>query len=147
MKLLSLYYFNRSSDKTEQGIPFQVIDTDFTSPIYYLTKTKEKSKPYILISSCSVNRVIHSELIPNTTTQEFRKCLKPLIARREMPSVIYSDNAKSFQAAAKWLKQNIKCEQLHEIIKEIINWKFNLPKRLGWGGHFERLIEVIKQAL
>ena len=64
-----------------------------------------------------------------------------------MPSVIYSDNAKSFQAAAKWLKQNIKCEQLHEIIKEIINWKFNLPKRLGWGGHFERLIEVIKQAL
>ena len=70
-------------------------------PIYYLTKTKKESKAYILIFSCSESRDVHLEVIPNTTTQEFMKCLKRLKARRGKPSTIYSDNVKSFQAAAK----------------------------------------------
>ena len=136
------------NDRTEQAMPFQVIGTDFAGPIYYRTKTKKEQKAYILIFSCSVSRAVHLELIPNTTTTEFIKCLKRLVARREKPTTIYSDNAKPFQAAAKWLKQIIKSEQFHEhLTKENINWKFNLPKAPWWGGHFERLIGVIKQAL
>ena len=136
------------NDRTEQAVPFQVIGTDFAGPIYYRTKTKKESKACILIFSCSVSRAVHLELTPNTTTQEFIKCLKQLIPRRGKPSTIYSDNTKSFQAATKWLKQIIKSEQLHEHLrKENINWKFNLPKALWWGGHFKRLIRVIKQAL
>ena len=136
------------NDRTEQAMSFQVIDTDFAGPIYDRTKTKKESKAYILIFSCSVSRAVHLELIPNTTTKKFVKCLKRLVARRGKPTTIYSDNAKSFQAAAKWLKQIIKSEQLHEhLTKENINWKFNLPKAPWWGGHFERLIGVIKQAL
>ena len=76
---------------------------------------------------------------------EFVKCSKRLIARRGKPSTVYSDNAKSFQAAAKWLKQIIKSEQLYEYLtKENTKWKFNLPKVPRWGGHFERLIGVIR---
>ena len=91
---------------------------------------------------------IFLKLIPNTSTKEFIKCLKRLIARRGKSGTIYSDNAKSFQAVAKWLKQIIKSEQSHEhLTKENINWKFNLPKAPWWGGHFERLIGVIKQVL
>ena len=52
---------------------------------------------------CSVSRAVHLELIPNTTTQEFIKCLKRLIARRGKPSAICSDNVKPFQAATKLL--------------------------------------------
>ena len=136
------------NDRTEQAMPFQVIDTDFAGPICYRTKTNKEQKAYILIFSCSVSRAVHLELISNTTTKKFVKCLKRLVARRGKPTTIYSDNAKSFQAAAKWLKQIIKSEQLHEhLTKEYINWKFNLPKAPWWGGHFERLIGVIKQAL
>ena len=136
------------NDGTEQVMPFQVIGTDFVNPIHYRAKTKKEQKAYILIFSCSVSRAVHLELISNTTTKEFVKCLKRLVARRGKPTTIYSDNAKSFQAAAKWLKQIIKSEQLHEhLTKENINWKFNLPKAPWWGGHFERLIGVIKQAL
>ena len=136
------------NDGTEQVMPFQVIGTDFVNPIHYRAKTKKEQKAYILIFSCSVSRAVHLELISNTTTKKFVKCLKRLVARRGKPTTIYSDNAKSFQAAAKWLKQIIKSEQLHEhLTKENINWKFNLPKAPWWGGHFERLIGVIKQAL
>ena len=102
------------NDRTEQAIPFQVIGKNFAGPIYYRSKTKKESKAYILIFSCSMSNAVHLELISNTTTKEFIKCLKRLVARRGKSSTIYSDNAKSFQAAAKWLKQIIKSEQLHE---------------------------------
>ena len=36
------------NDKTEQAMPFQVIDTDFAGPIYYRTQTKKESKTYTL---------------------------------------------------------------------------------------------------
>ena len=62
-----------------------------------------------------MSKAIHLELIPNTTTQEFLKCLKRLIAHRGKPSTINSDNAKSFQAAAKLLKEIIKSEQFMDI--------------------------------
>ena len=101
-------------DRTEQAMPFQAIGTDFAGPIYYHTKTKKESKAYILIFSCSLSKAVHLELISNTTTKEFIKYLKRLVARRVKSSTIYSDNAKSFQASARWLKQIIKSEQLHE---------------------------------
>ena len=135
-------------NRTEQAMPFQVIDTDFAGPIYYRTKTKKESEASTLIFSCSVSRAVHLEQISNTATQEFIKCLKKLILRRGKLSTIYSDNGKSFQAAVKWLKQIIKSEQLHKhLTKENIIWKINLPKAPWWGGHFERLIGVIKHSL
>ena len=68
------------NDRTEQAMSFQVIDTDFAGPIYDRTKTKKESKAYILIFSCSVSRAVHLEVIPNTSTKEFIKCLKRLVA-------------------------------------------------------------------
>ena len=95
-----------------------------------------------------MNTAVHLKLIVNITTQEFIKGLKRLIARRGKLSITYSDNTKSFQAAAKWLKHIIKREQLHKYLaKENINWKFNLPKAPWRGGHFERLIGAVKQGL
>ena len=91
---------------------------------------------------------MHLELTPNLTTNEFIKCFKRLIARRGRPKTVYSDNAKTFQAAAKWLKLVIKTEEFNEFLtKENIKWKFNLPRAPWWGGHFERLIGLTKQSL
>ena len=91
---------------------------------------------------------MHLELIPNLTANEFIKCFKRLIARRGRPKTAYSDNAKTFQAATKWLKQVIKTEEFNEFLtKENIKWKFNLPRAPWWGGHFERLIGLTKQTL
>ena len=86
-------------------MPFQVVTgTDFAVPFYYRAKTQKESKVYILIFYFSVSRVVHLELIPNKRTQKFKKCLKRLIPRIGKPSTIYSDNTKSFQAAAKLVK-------------------------------------------
>ena len=84
---------------------------------------------------------MHFELTSNLTTNEFIKCFKRLIACRGRPKTVYSDNAKTFQAAAKCLKLVIKTEEFNEFFtKENIKWKFNLPRAPWWRGHFERLI-------
>ena len=127
---------------------FQVTGTDYAGPIYYRTKSKKESKAYILPFSFSLSRTVHLELTPNLTTNEFIKCIKRLIERRGSPKTVYSDNAKTFQVAAKWLKLVIKTEEFNEFLtKENIKWKFNLPRAPWWGGHFERLIGLTKQSL
>ena len=96
----------------------------------------------------SVSRAVYLELAENLTSKEFIKCFKRLIARRGKPKLFYSYNAKTFQAAAKWLKQVTKDEELHEfLIKENLTWRFKLPRAQWWGGQFERLISLTRQAL
>ena len=70
------------------------------------------------------------------------------IARKGRPRVIYSDNGPTFVKAAKWLDQAVKDESLHNHLEENnITWKFNLSRAPWWGGHFERLIGVVKKAM
>ena len=112
---------------SEAAMPFQVIGTDYAGPIYHRKRSKKESKAYILLFPCSLSRAVHLELTPNLTINGFIKCFKRLIARRGRPKTVYSDNAKTFQAAAKWLKQVIKTEEFNEFLtKENIKWKFNL---------------------
>ena len=79
--------------RTDQNMLFKVIGADYTGPIYCKTKSEREVKVYILLFSCSISRAIHLELLTNQTTVEFIKALKRLVARRERPQIIYSDNA------------------------------------------------------
>ena len=104
-------------DSTVGSIPFEVLGVDVASPIAYKLKAKKEGKKpiregkaYILLFACSLTRAIHLELLPNQTTEEFIKSLKRFIARRGRPRKIYSDNGKTFTAAAKWLGKVMKAE-------------------------------------
>ena len=69
-------------------------------------------------------------------------------SKRGSSNIVYSDNAKIYVAAAKWI-QNIKRDVLFQdfLIKEEIQWKFNLSRALWWGGHFEKMVGLVKQSL
>ena len=108
---------NLPTDSTVGSIPFEVLGVDVASPIAYKLKAKKEGKKpiregkaYILLFACSLTRAIHLELLPNQTTEEFIKSLKRFIARRGRPRKIYSDNGKTFTAAAKWLGKVMKAE-------------------------------------
>ena len=103
---------------------------------------------YLLPFTCSLSRAIHLEVLPNQTTQELIHALKRLIARRGRPKFNYSDNAKTFVAASKWIEKIIKDELMKEyLIKEKMQWKFNLSRAPWWGGQFERMVGLVKQCL
>ena len=90
-------------DRTIGSTPFQVLGVDYAGPIPYKISTKRSGKAHILLFACSLTRAIHLELLNNQTTEGFVKSLKRFIARRGRQQKIYSDNGKSFVAAARWL--------------------------------------------
>ena len=93
------------------------------------TKGKRDIKVYLLLFTCSLTRAVHFEILPNQTTQEFIQALKRLIATRGRPKVIYSDNAKTFERASKWMKRVYKDVGMKEfLVTEQVKWKFNLSR-------------------
>lgn len=124
-----------------------MIGVDFAGPVKYRYKRKEERKAYVVLYSCSLTRGVFLELLPSLETGDFIKSLKRFIARRGRPSKVYSDNGKTFVAAAKWLKKVQKDEKFHSFLSDqSITWQFNLSRAPWWGGHFERLIGVMKSS-
>jgi hypothetical protein len=78
------------------------------------------------------------ELLPDLTTTEFIHSLKKFIARR----------GKTFVAAATCLREAMKEERFHNwLAEQTIDWQFNLSRATWWGGQFERMVGLVKQAL
>ena len=76
-----------------------------------------------------------------------RELLKVPIARRGRPTKVYSENGKTFVAAAKWLEKVRKNEKFNDFLSQrSIIWQFNLSRAPWWGGQFERLIGLMKAA-
>ena len=135
-----------TKDRTEKR--FEVIGTDYAGPIYYKTKKKNELKTYILLFCCRLTRAVHIELVFNLTTTEFIKSFKRRISRRRKPRIVYSDNARTFKAVAKWLANINRDQKLHDFLSsETILWKFNVPEAPWWGGQFEQVIGLIKACL
>ena len=75
------------------------------------------------------------------------RCLNQFTSRRGRPSLIVSDNAKTFKAASK-LVRNLHDDELSGYLtNNCIKWRFNLEKSPWWGGFFERMIGTVKRAL
>ena len=73
--------------------------------------------------------------------------LKKFIARKERPDKIYSDNGSTFVDAAGWLRKTMSDEKFSQFLaqNEIV-WQFNLSRAPWWGGQFERMIGLVKNA-
>ena len=135
-------------DYTNSDLPFKIRGTDYTGSFLCKSKWKMERKVYIPLFNCSLSGANHLEGLPNQTTQEFIHVLKQLIVRSERPKVIYSDKAKTFGPASKWIEKINKDELMQEyLIKEKIEWKFNLARAPKWGGQFEQMVGLVKQCL
>jgi hypothetical protein len=135
-------------DRTEGDAPFQVIGVDYAGPIRYRKRGKKEAKAYIIVYACSLTRALYLELTKTMSTEEFLATFKRFIARKGRPKKVYSDNAKTFAAGAKWLKQVMNDEKFNNFLAKMsIKWQFNLSRAPWWGGQYERLIGVVKQAL
>ena len=106
------------------------------------------SKCYITIFSCCVSRGIHLELIPDLNTSSFLNCFIRFTSRRGTPSLIITDNAKTFKAADKFIGKFYEDEQVREFIsKNQIQWRYILAKSPWIGGFYERMVGTVKRCL
>ena len=119
--------------------PFSSTGLDFAGPLYIKTKCAQNpsSKVYFLLLTCSASRAIHLELVPDMTSSSCVRALRRFIARRGVPNLIFSDNAKTFKAA----------ETKAFALDRGIKWRYNLTEAPWTGGVFERMIGVTKRSL
>ncbi|KAL9982112.1 hypothetical protein ACROYT_G010913 [Oculina patagonica] len=127
-----------------QGVTlYETVGVDFAGPIKYCVTQKTEGKAYLVLYACSLTRGVYLDLLPSLETNKFFISLKGFITRRGRPRVIYSDNGKTFTAAADWLSKVRKDEKFHDGLVQLdIAWRFNLSCPPWWGGQFERLIGV-----
>ena len=80
--------------RVKQSPPFTVTGLDYAGPLFCVDLPSKKF--YILLFTCAVVRAVHIELTDSLSLNDFLLALRRFVARRGLPSVFYSDNAKTF---------------------------------------------------
>ena len=91
--------------RVRQSTPFSKEGIDFAGPLFVKSKTGEMVKSYLALFTCCVTRTLHLDLVAYLTETTFLRCLRRIAVRRGTPSLIISDNAKTFKASAKVIKR------------------------------------------
>ena len=111
--------------------------SNWAGPLYCCDLPCKKFR--VLFFTCGVVRAVHLELVESLSNPETVLAIRRLSARRGLPEVIYSDNAKGFTASPTALQI-----QFGHLASE---WKFIAPHSPWWGGWWERLVQSVKSAL
>lgn len=123
--------------RVTQAPPFSVTGMDYAGPLFCCDHPGKKL--YILLFTCAVIRAVHLELTDSLSLADFLLAFRRFVARRGLPSTLYTDNAKTFQGAATYL--------LKVYGPTSPKWKFIVPRSPWWGGWWERLVRSVKSAL
>jgi hypothetical protein len=127
--------------------PFAKVGVDFAGPLY-AREGGEMVKVYIALFTCCVTRAVHLDLVRNLSLSSFLNCLRRFASRRGTPTLIVSDNAKTFKAAQKAVKKLYESGNVRAYMQDnCVKWKFNLERVPWWGGFFERLVGLVKRCL
>ena len=134
--------------RVNQAPPFSNVGVDFAGPLYVKASKGNMVKSYIALFTCCVTRAVHLELVPDLFASTFVNCLRRFCSRRGTPSLIVSDNAKTFKATSKLLKKLFRTKQVEDFLESRrINWRFNLERAPWMGGMFERMVGSMKRCL
>ena len=111
-------------------------------------KDEQMRKVYIALFTCCVTRAVHLELVEDLCIEIFKRCLRRFIARRGVPTLMVSDNAKTF----KGIDKELRVLYSHPLVREEmenrrIQWRFNLERAPWWSGFFERMVGSVKRCL
>lgn len=123
--------------RVSEAPPFTVTGVDFAGPLYCVNDPGKKF--YVCLFTCAVVRAVHLELTESLSANDFVMAFKRFSSRRGLPSVMYSDNAKTFKAA--------EVQLLAHYGPSGPSWKYIAPLSPWWGGWWERLVRSVKAGL
>lgn len=130
-------------DRIKDAKVFEVVGVDLTGRFIL----KDKSLVYVVIFTCAVFRCVHLELVSSCETDVFLEALERFINKCGRPSIIYSDNGKTFVGANNWFNKLDWDRIVREMAIKKIVWKFNPPTAAWWGGWWEILIRLMKDLM
>ncbi|XP_073232039.1 uncharacterized protein [Porites lutea] len=135
--------------RLSQKPAFTYVGVDYAGPLYIKVSGQSAlQKVYVLLFTCRSVRAVHLELATDLSVDVFIRCLRRFAARRGLPELIISDNAKTFKAADKILSKLFSYPRVKKFLaSKRIDWRFNVDRAPWWGGFFERLIQNTKGCL
>lgn len=95
------------------------------------TPTWEMAKSYIAQFTCCVTRAVDLDHVTDPTARTFVRCLQRFAARRGTPSLVVSDDAKTFKASEKLLRRHFVTTKKQESIYRVTESTWGLI----WSGH------------
>ena len=89
-------------ERLDESAPFTNTRIDLAGPLFVVyNQSKEIDKVYICLYTCASTRVVHLDLLEYYSAEAFLGSFRRFTSRRELPSVMTSDNSKNFKAAAR----------------------------------------------
>ena len=98
--------------------PYTTIGVDHTGHFHALDAYSNRIKLYICLFICATTRAVHLEVVDNLSANSFISCLRRLSAAKGMPSVILSDNHRTFISGEKFLLDLQKDNIVQEFLKD-----------------------------
>lgn len=127
---------------------FENVGLDYLGPLYVVNGKSVEEKVWVALFTCATSRAVHLECVKSMKVEQFLNAFKRFCGRRGVPSLIISDNAKTFTAASKFLVKLSENQMIGDYLSKLkIEWKFILEKSPWWGGFWERMVKVTKDAL
>ena len=106
--------------RTQPARPFAKVGVDYFGPPY----VDGTDKVWILLITCAASRSVHLELVRSQSTADLVIALRRFFALRGTPTLIYSDNARTFHALLGHLPR-------------AVTWKYIPGAAPWWGGFWE----------
>ena len=94
IKVMCLNLFCFQENKKTQ---FNSTGVDFADPLYV---SDDNGKYYICLFSCFITRAVHLELTASLSVEDFILACRKFTAKRGLPELLMSDNAKTFVSAS-----------------------------------------------
>ncbi|XP_065920288.1 uncharacterized protein [Dysidea avara] len=127
--------------------PFTVTGIDFTGALY-IRAPEGENKVYVCLFTCASTRAVHLEVVTDLSEETFLQAFRRFSSRKSLPRFVLSDNASTFMSAADDLKALFESTGVQESLgNQGVEWRF-IPHRAPWyGGYWERLVGLTKNAI
>jgi hypothetical protein len=132
--------------------PFSRVGIDYAGPLsmteHRLRKARQY-KVYIAVFVCFVVKAVHLEVVSDLTTDSFLAALKRFVARRGLPTDIYTDCGTNFVGAANQLRNLLNDPVHRDRLSGSVHcsWHFNPPAAPHFGGLWEAAVRSAKTLL
>lgn len=129
--------------------PFSKVGIDFAGPFKCKCVNHRVVKfynVYVAIFVCFSTHAVHLEIICDLTSKVFINLLRRFIARRGIPTDIFSNNGTNFLSANKWFQVKSDDIKRFSVSKNFI-WHFIPPRTLHHGGLWEAAVKSAKHHL
>ena len=125
------------TDRVTPLRPFSVTGIDYAGPLFIKVGNTLK-KCYSTLFTCATTRTVHLEFCLDMSTDKFLLALQRSTGIRGLPNTIYTDNAQTFHAANREIRDLctvLSAAKTHQYFAEHgIRWKFITPRAAWWGG-------------